>query len=123
MNAGASRTISRIHIKINNNTPFYFKADVKVVRIRLLKEEIFILPDIILVKKKRNFYIVDYKNVTVHSSTVRFIEEGIVPRVAEVVDYTWKYVNKMVAQIKGLNTIDNYQFAYMVSVNLYHTMD
>ena len=37
---------------------------------------------------------VDYKDIEIKFSEQRFVEEEKLPKDAEVIDYTWKYVNK-----------------------------
>lgn len=37
---------------------------------------------------------IDYKDIKVKVSETRFVESCLVPSDAQVIDYTWKYVNK-----------------------------
>lgn len=92
--AGASKTINRIPIRINKKKPFYFNSETTIIQIKLYKEEIFILPDKILVHKKNDFWLVDYDSVKISEENIRFVESSSVPKDAQIVDYTWQYVNK-----------------------------
>lgn len=93
-NAGATSTVSRKEIKIDNGLPYYIKANVSTVRLTLTDCTILILPDKVFVIKKKEISTFDYDSFGIHVSSVRYVESESVPKDATIVDYTWRYINK-----------------------------
>ena len=54
----------------------------------------YFLPDRILVRDGRRYADVPYASCRITGTATRYIEEGSVPRDAERIGTTWKYVNK-----------------------------
>src|SRR5262249_40843142 len=50
--------------------------------------------DLLLVYQGDQYGAVSYESLSVECSPTRFIEDGNLPRDAQIVDHTWKYVNK-----------------------------
>lgn len=50
---------------------------------------------------------VSYENLRIDISTTNFIEDGAVPKDAEIVSRTWKFVNKKAAQTGVSRTTEN----------------
>jgi len=94
MNAGAGRLIKRSDIKISFSTPPYFVTNVKVPKIPAGKQVLYFFPDKLLVFDKRRAGCVNYRDLKVNYSNVRFIENQSVPSDTRIVGKTWKYVNK-----------------------------
>ena len=94
VNAGAGRNINRIPFKFSTLKPFYLKVNADILMMRLKKETLIFLPDKILIVRGLKVGAVDYDQVSIRVSDVRFIESGIVPKDAQIVDHTWQYVNK-----------------------------
>jgi hypothetical protein len=94
VNAGASRNINRRIIKFLIKKPFYLKANVDTLQVKLRKETLIFLPDKILLIRGIKAGAIEYETISHRVSSVRFIESGIVPSDAQIVDYTWQYVNK-----------------------------
>jgi hypothetical protein len=98
-NAGASRNISRSEaivkkIKPEHRTGFKVKTDALSVLIKSRKCSLLFLPSDVIIKKGTKYVAYSYNQLTVYSSTTNFIERDPVPRDAEIVRYTWQYVNK-----------------------------
>lgn len=98
-NAGASRDISRgiarvKRIKPKHNTGFKVKTDVPSVVVKSNKCSLLFLPSDVIIKKGTKYTAYSYDQLTVCSSTTNFIESSEVPRDAEIIRYTWQYVNK-----------------------------
>ncbi len=94
IHAGAGSTISRAVCSIQKRHPYFIRTNVDTVTIKLAhKEELIILPDKVFFVRKRKVGLIDYSDLSIDVSTIRFIESGGVPRDAQVVDYTWQYVN------------------------------
>ncbi len=94
INAGAGQLIKRKDLKIKECAPPKFKTNVKVPGFSVGKQQMYFLPDKLLIYDKKKVACVDYDKLSVHSSNIRFIETGGVPRDSRQVDTTWKYVNK-----------------------------
>lgn len=96
-NAGAGSLINRIPIagisdhKVPNK---FLKTNVKIPYIKLRNTELFFLPERLLIRRGNQFAAVFYKHLEIYGVNSRFIEDDSVPRDAQVVDYTWKYVNR-----------------------------
>lgn len=98
-NAGASRNISRgaatvRKIHPNRATGVKVKTNVASISIKGNKCTILFLPSGIVIKKGTSYVSYPYERVLVSSTYTRFVENSPIPRDAEVVDYTWQYVNK-----------------------------
>jgi len=93
-NAGAGINVKRVPCKIIRKTPFYINSNVDVVQIILQKETLLILPDKVFIIRKNKVGIENYADIFIQTGQTRFIENGVVPKDARVVDHTWQYVNK-----------------------------
>ncbi|MVN90523.1 DUF4236 domain-containing protein [Mucilaginibacter aquatilis] len=96
-NAGASQLIKRTLIRgiSSNRAPLpYFVTNVAIPSIKLNNLELYFLPERLLVKRGNIFAAVFYKNIKIEGYSSRFIEDESVPRDAQIVDHTWRYVNK-----------------------------
>ena len=96
-NAGASELIRRIPVRqvSPNQTPLpYFQTNVTIPCIKLSNLELYFLPERLLIKRGSTFAAVFYKNLNINGQTTRFVEDQNVPRDAQVVDHTWRYVNR-----------------------------
>lgn len=95
--AGASELVSRVGVSAiyNHKLPSSFlKTNVSVPCIHLRNTELYFFPERLILKQGNKFGATFYKNITVSSSPVRFIEEEGVAADATIVDHTWKYTNK-----------------------------
>jgi hypothetical protein len=92
--AGANQVVRRSNIRINFQAPEYIKTNIPVPVIPVGRQKLYLFPERILVFDRGNVGAVSYDQLNLSVSPTRFIEEGIVPRDAQVVDRTWKYVNK-----------------------------
>ena len=72
----------------------FFKTNVKVPFIKLLNTEFYFFPDLLLLKQSNQIAGIQYDNLILDSRISRFIEEEKLPSDAEVIDYTYKYLNK-----------------------------
>lgn len=94
VNAGAGRSLKRAICKLKKGCPFYLQTNVDVIQIKLKAETLIILPDKVFIVRKRKVGIIEYSDFRISVSQVRFVEEEAVPKDAQIVGYTWKYVNK-----------------------------
>ncbi len=96
-NAGAGKLIKRTGLRSisGNQAPLrYFSSNVSIPFLKLSNLEFYFLPERLLVKRGGTFAAVFYKNLKITGYTTRFIEDESVPGDAQVVDHTWRYVNK-----------------------------
>lgn len=92
--AGAGYLISRKRLSIGYRNPPYVKTNLSVPVLPFGKHTMYLLPDRILVYGPNGVGAVEYGVLSLSSKPTRFIEDGMVPRDATVVDHTWRYVNK-----------------------------
>lgn len=94
VNAGASTLLRRDRGKADIAGPPVLATNIAVPSLHARKRSVYFLPDRILVRDGRHYADMPYSNCRVVGTTTRFIEEGSVPRDAERIGTTWKYVNK-----------------------------
>lgn len=92
--AGASQSVGKKPVRFQKKTPYFLKTDATCYYIKLLQDQVFILPDRLIVKGKKGWGVVEYSELHVNVGNVIFIENGAVPKDAEIVGYTWQFVNK-----------------------------
>lgn len=93
-NAGAARSVEKKPVKFLKKKPFFLKTDATCYYIKLLKDDVYILPDRLIVKGKKGWGVVEYSEMHIDVGNVIFIENGVTPKDAEIVGHTWQYVNK-----------------------------
>ena len=93
-NAGASTLITRQPISFRLQQPPYIATNVEVWAMTFIDLTLFFLPDYIFVRQANRYGVVSYDSLQVSSSPTRFIEDLGVPPDAQIVDYTWRFVNK-----------------------------
>jgi len=94
VHAGASRSLKRHPCEIKKATPYYVKTNVDAIQIKLQKETLLILPDKVFIIRGSKVGAESYERVQIHISSTNFVESGAVPKDAQIVQYTWQYVNK-----------------------------
>jgi hypothetical protein len=93
-NAGASITVNRKEASAGSNSPPRIKCNVETWALRTPKHTIFLLPDRLLVYWQGRVHGFRYHEIEVDVGRGRFIESHVLPNDAQVVDYTWQFVNK-----------------------------
>lgn len=93
-NAGANRSVNRKNIKIINSVPYYIKTNVNALTFDIGKEKIVILPDKMLIIRNSQVGAISYDSIKINVGTSNFVESETVPSDAEIINYTWQYVNK-----------------------------
>ncbi len=92
--AGASDLVRRKSTSIRKEEPPNVKTSIETVAVGVGRQTLHFLPDRVLVYDQNGVGAVGYQALRVEVGATRFIESESVPRDAEVVDRTWKYVNK-----------------------------
>lgn len=93
-NAGASSLITRHPISAKQEQPPYIATNVSVWSIKLNDQTFYFMPDYIFIRQNGKYGAISYDSFRVNFSTTRFIEDQGVPPDSQVVDTTWKFVNK-----------------------------
>jgi hypothetical protein len=92
--AGASDLVRRKTTFIQKAEPPYVKTNIETIAVGAGRQTLYFFPDRVLVFDSNGVGAVSYPELRVDFGAARFIESDSVPRDAEVVDRTWKYVNK-----------------------------
>lgn len=92
--AGASSTIKREKCTASTKVPFPFTTNSIAVSFSSGKETILFMPDKLFIIQGSKIGALNYSDVTTSVHGQRFIEREAVPKDAQIVDYTWQYVNK-----------------------------
>lgn len=93
-NAGANHLIKRERTYAVFTRPSCIRGDLSFPSIRLGKDDLFFLPDAMLLIGRKSVAALQYRDFLVTSNTTRFIEEEGLPSDATVVGRTWRFVNK-----------------------------
>lgn len=102
-NAGASAVLKRTEVRLSKNNPPFVKINIAIPSIPVGKQILYFFPDKILIFEDNKVGAVSYSNLSITIELTRFIEDGIVPKDAKIVDRTWKYVNKSGGPDKRFN--------------------
>lgn len=94
VNAGASRSLNRVPCSIGKTFPYYLKANVDIIQIKLKKETLLILPDKVFIIRGSKVGAVNYDDLQIQISSINFVESEPVPKDAQVIGQTWQYVNR-----------------------------
>lgn len=93
-NAGANTLISRQVVSVGVRRIPFIATNIDVWAIDLQALTLFFLPDYVFVRQGNRYGAVSYESLKVSCSSTIFIENLGVPGDAQVVDYTWRFVNK-----------------------------
>lgn len=92
--AGASSIVRRNSIRPRFDLPPRVASNLKVPALAAGKQTLYFFPDRLLVYAGKRVGAIPYQNLIVKVGSKQFIEEESVPRDAEIVGHTWRYVNK-----------------------------
>lgn len=93
-NAGASTIVDKRPTDFGYMLPRVLKTNITPPFMKVGKETIYWLPDVVLVVESGKVGAVAYDKLDIRWQDSRFIEEDSVPHDALVVGQTWKYPNK-----------------------------
>jgi hypothetical protein len=74
--------------------PPFVKTNIETVAVGVGRQTLHFFPDRVLVYDDAGMGAVGYQELRIGVCATRFIEDAGVPRDAEVIDKTWRYVNK-----------------------------
>jgi hypothetical protein len=93
--AGADKVLDRKKLFAYLSQPTFLKTNIdEVPMFKIGAREFHFLPDQIIFKNGSVYASVSYDDLELQDYTQRFIEDENVPCDAEIVDYTWRYVNR-----------------------------
>lgn len=92
--AGASKLLRRKNTSIRKAEPPYVKTNIETVAVGVGRQTLYFFPDRVLIYDKNGVGAVGYQELRIDVAATQFVEDAFVPRDAEVVRRTWKYVNK-----------------------------
>lgn len=92
--AGAGSLVTRKDCRISIKEPAYVKTNVAVYCIAMGKQKLYFFPDRLFLYSPSGVGALTYESLSITVKSTRFIEDGSPPRDAQVVDRTWRYVNK-----------------------------
>lgn len=93
-NAGAASLVARKLTKLVFALPSVIKSNVTPPMIGVGRQNLYFFPDVLLVEDGKKYGAISYCDLFLEVEDSRFIEHGSIPHDAEIVDYTWEYVNK-----------------------------
>lgn len=93
-NAGATHLVRKKPTLLQYATPAVIKSNVTPPALHVGRQILYFLPDTLLVLDNGRFGAVAYDQLRLRWQDSNFIEEGSVPRDAEVIGHTWKHPNK-----------------------------
>jgi hypothetical protein len=92
--AGVGAIVKRSGIRPSLSSPRRVVSNLKVPMLDGGRQKLYFFPDRLLVYESGGVGAVSYDSLEVDAVQSRFVEDGRVPRDAEVVGHTWQYVNK-----------------------------
>lgn len=93
-NAGAGTLINRTLAKIGYGVPSVVKTNVSIPAIIGGRQSIYFFPDVAIVNEGSKFGAIAHSDIELLWSTSCFLETGTVPSDAQVIGYSWQYVNR-----------------------------
>ena len=93
-NAGAGRLITRKQATFGYSAPKVIKTNVEPPSIVGGRQAVYFFPDVVLIIEGKNAGAISYDDLNIYWNTTVFIEEDSVPSDAQVVGYTWRFVNR-----------------------------
>ena len=93
-NAGISTLYERKEAQLKYKTPYYIHTRSKVLQVKLDDYRLIILPGHYIAISKNEVAMIETGEVKVFSETVLYAETESLPKDANVVNRTWRYVNK-----------------------------
>lgn len=92
--AGADHLVRRQNISLSKKMPPFLKSNVEIPAIPVGHQTLYFFPDRVLMYSNTGVGAVNYADLSLEVSRTRFVEDGSVPRDAEIVGKTWRYINK-----------------------------
>lgn len=93
-NAGASHIVRKNPTILGYKLPKAVNCNITPPALHVGKQVLFFLPDGVLVDDGTKVGAVSYSELSIAWQDSNFIEDGLVPRDAQIISYVWKHPNK-----------------------------
>jgi hypothetical protein len=93
-NAGAAYLVQKKVTSVHYALPAVLKSNLTPPSVHAGRQVLYFMPDVLLVGDGGRFGAVGYDKLQMDWQDSNFIEEGSVPRDAEIIYHTWKHPNK-----------------------------
>jgi hypothetical protein len=93
-NAGATELAIRQRIQAQTKRPSCIRGDVSFPCLKIYNEELYFLPDAMLVIRPKSAAALRYKDFTIAETKIHYIETGKLPADTTVVGRTWRFVTQ-----------------------------
>lgn len=93
-NGGIGHIYERILVKIRYKAPYYIDTNSEVLQVKLDDYSLVVLPEHYIIRKRSMIGIIDTSNIMITRETSPYAEQEDLPKDAEVLYHTWRYVNK-----------------------------
>lgn len=92
--SGASAVVDAQITSLTKTPPARIKTNIQPLAIRFGPSTLYLLPDRILFLDSRGFGAIDYNALQCDVQYGSFVLDGAAPSDAQIIEYTWRYVNK-----------------------------
>lgn len=92
--SGSSSTFARTELILKKQNAKYLKSNVEYYCLEYLKNKFYFLPDRLLIDSGASVKSLRYSEIQCMFDTINYVEENLVADDTEVIEKTWKYVNK-----------------------------
>jgi len=93
-NSGATHIVKKNPTSLFYKLPAVVKCNITPPAVRVGRQTVYFLPDVALIEDRNSFGAVAYADLRIEWQNSNFIEEGTIPKDAQVVGHTWKHPNK-----------------------------
>ena len=93
-NAGATRLITRKRAIFGYGVPKVIKTNIDLPSIVGGRQNVYFFPDVIIIIEGSHAGAISYQELNIYWGTTVLVEDEGVPPDAQIVGYTWRYVNK-----------------------------
>lgn len=94
-NAGAKSNVDRNNAFVTNKLPWYIKTNIDIYGLNVRNQKVFFTPDrVIVFNTFGKVFGSTYNNMNLSIDSTSFVESAFTPRDSEIIDYTWRYVNR-----------------------------
>jgi len=118
-NSGAHQLVDKKPTDLTFALPKVIACNLTPPRIAAGLQNLYFFPDIVLVEHGHKMGAIGYSDLWMNSAITRFIEDGVVPRDASVIDHTWKHPNKNGGPDRRF--ANNFQIPICVYENIHFT--
>ena len=89
---GAGRSVQLTKLKIQKRRPYFLRTNAAIYFVKLKKEKLYILPDVIILEGKKGLGTAALKDLDISVEDTRFVA-NTAPKDSTILSYTWQYVN------------------------------